>query len=101
MSSFYYNYQDPCFCPEWIRAGHDPLHVYVLDSTTFGKIKLLIRVLLNTAKDDKGPQSDVLNTAKYDKGPYNSNPNLKSFVVLRYGVIPSPLMFFAVFSTSV
>ena len=27
------------------------------------------RVLLNTAKDDKGPQIDVLNTAKYDKGP--------------------------------
>ena len=26
-------------------------------------------VLLNTAKDDKGPQIDVLNTAKNDKGP--------------------------------
>ena len=28
-----------------------------------------MRVLLNTAKDDKGPQIDVLNIAKYDKGP--------------------------------
>ena len=27
------------------------------------------RVLLNTAKDDKGPQIDELNIAKYDKGP--------------------------------
>ena len=26
-------------------------------------------VLLNTAKDDKGPQIDVLNAAKYYKGP--------------------------------
>ena len=26
-------------------------------------------VLLNTAKDNKGPQIDVLNTAKYDEGP--------------------------------
>ena len=27
-----------------------------------------LTVLLNTTKDDKGPQIDVLNTAKYDKG---------------------------------
>ena len=28
-----------------------------------------VGVLLNTAKDDKGPQIDVLNTAEYDKEP--------------------------------
>ena len=26
-------------------------------------------VLLNTAKDDKGPQIDELNTSRYNKGP--------------------------------
>ena len=45
---------------------------------------------------------DLLNTTKYEKGPDipKSNTNLKLFVVLRYGMIPSPLLFFAVFSGS-
>ena len=60
-------------------------------------------------KHRKGATKDLLNPAKYDKGPdnpkpnpnFNPNPKLKSFVVLCYGMISSPLSFFAVFSISI
>ena len=79
-------------------------------STVFCKT-LVIHVLLSRGptkhckrlKHRKGTTKDLLNTAKYDKGPDNPklNPNLKSFVILCYGMILSPLSFFAVFSRSI
>ena len=54
-------------------------------------------------KHRKGTTKDLLNNTKYDKGLDNHKPypNLKSFVVRCYGMIPSPLSFFAVFSRSI
>ena len=58
-------------------------------------------------KHRKGATENLLNTVNYDKGPDNPKPkpnptpNLKSFVVLCYGMIPSSLSFFAVFSRSI
>ena len=40
---------------------------------------MFLRVLLNTAKADKGLQLDVLNTAKNDKGLGNRNHNPSFF----------------------
>ena len=67
------------------------------------KQSLKYGVLLNTAKERQKTTKDLLNTTKYDKGPENlkPNPKLKSFVILCYGMISSPLSFFAVFSRSI
>ena len=46
------------------------INVSTAAAISFPRTRQLIKeILLNTAKDDKGPQIDVLNTAKYEKGP--------------------------------
>ena len=64
-----------------------------------GVLTVEFLIILNSAKDFK--LMYVLNTAKNDKGLDNRKPELKSFVVLCYGMVPSSLLFFAVFSRSI
>ena len=62
-----------------------------------------MEIIWGPTKHPKGATKDLLNTANCDKKPDNPkpNPNLKSFVVLCYGRISSPLSFFAMFSRSI
>ena len=65
--------------------------------------RCILHSLAGPTNHRKGKTKDLINTAKYDKGPDNPKPNsnLKSFVVLCYGMTPSPLSFSAVFSKSI